>query len=562
MNKVTPFETFGLGVSFNLSQDLLRDKNVTAVLEEYFIQSDRITSPLTEAILITIYIIMSLSAIISNSLILKVILQTAKLYVPTYILLVNLMIADLALALVCMPFTLIIFIRQSWPFGWLMCKIIPMTQGVAVLATSLTIAMIATDRCLRITSMKPISLNQVSRKKCSRNKLTIEICLIWIVPVIIALPQALYQEQVEIGIPGTYSFYKCVEKWPGNSRAIYSLSVLFIQLIVPSTCLLISYFRIRMCLKKKFLRISESLVALNSYNNANGNVASNSALKGTPNATALADAAIIHDSDNNIPRAKKCGKITRNDLFSLKNQHNREQLYVRGDKCNQIIIDVVKSKLSKCHTKHSIDSNNDNSSSSGPESFDGSNNDFEHSHDDCPGNNNYQEDLNIPGHPETPKPGAIERDEMLREKKKGRKAIASCVLQGISLNLTGLDNDGSLRSYKLDGHDKGSPVNDIRADRIIREIYRNKRVTNTLLFVTATFAFGWIPWNLTNIYLDFSIQPVISADVIYSLMACCHILAMTSATVNAVLYGYTNCNIRRELRRFTTFNLSALSPPN
>lgn len=514
-------EAFGLD-TFNLTHEALNDKNITAILQDYFLGSDRMTSPVTEAILIIIYLVMSVSAIITNTLILKVILRTTKLYVPTYLLLVNLMVADLALAVVTMPFTLIIFIRKSWPFGWVFCKIIPMTQGVAVIATSLTIAMIAADRCFRITSMTPIASHTIQRYSFSKPKLFFEIGLIWVISIIIALPQALYQEQAEIGIPNLYSYYKCVEKWPPHSRAIYSLSVLFFQLIIPSACLLISFFRIRIYLKSRLSSLSEVLASINCTNNSTSGTIRH--VRGSGDAS-VADAIGTFITRNSSSQSKKSFYSRKNDITDYNDSNGTYE---------HIVIDV--GKITNVNNSSPIKINQLNVS---PD------NSWILKENSCEMNiNNCNEKLN--GEEYKTQSQSSNSTPSSHQSLSNSKPFNFKVM---NLNLSNLDHESSSKSFKITNIGQGSPITDCQADRIIREIYRNRRVTNTLLIVTGAYAFCWIPWNLVNSYLDFFPTPMIPADMIYSLLACCHVIAMTSATINALLYGYTNSNIRRELRR-------------
>lgn len=554
-------EAFGLDHAFNLTQEALKDKNITALLEAYFLGSDRMVSPVSEAFLVTIYALMSLSAIVTNGCILKVILRTTKLYIPTYLLLVNLMIADLALAIVTMPFTLVMFIKKSWPFGWLFCKIIPMTQGVAVIATSLTIAMIAADRCFRITSMTPpMSTNSGPRGgNFSKPKLFIEIGLIWVISIIIAFPQALYQEQVEIGIPNLYSYYKCVEKWPTHSRAIYSLSVLFFQLIIPSACLLISFFRIRMCLKNRLSNVSEALASINCTNNSTSGTIRNG-IRGSGDAS-------VGDT---IGGGGSGGFITRNS-----SSHSKKSFYLKKEDFNElndsngtyehIIIDVGKiSHVNHHHNHHHHHTHHHQQQQQQQNHV----NSYKITEINVSPANSWiiNEKCNEMNINDNLTNGCIEKlndeDEFKVNTAQSTSSNSSPTshqslptgnpfkFKVMNLNLNNLENESSSKSFKINNNGQGSPMTDSHADRIIREIYRNRRVTNTLLCVTGAFAFCWIPWNLVNSYLDFSPAPaMIPTDMMYSLLACCHVIAMTSATINALLYGYTNSNIRRELRR-------------
>lgn len=370
---------------FNLTELALNDSRVKKVLQE-FLGSDHLTSKKMEAVLVTIYSLISLTALVANSVIVTVIIRTKRLCVPTHLLLLNLMIADLLLSTVCMPFTLISFIRKSWPFGWICCKIIPLIQGTAVFASSITIAVIAADRWYRITSGVPVNNNNnFSLALFSRKKLFFEVALIWLASVCCALPMAIFQVEVEIGFPGIVSYPKCIEKWPNHSFGFYSLTVLVIQLIIPMTCLLVSFFKIRNHLQ--------------------------------------------HNLDKMLP-----------DGLSL--QHRMLAITLRRGSSNESTLTTLEVRS---------------------------------------------------------------------------------------------------KSFEELGQEEN------RRTRILREIERNRKVTNILLSVSASFIFCWMPWNAINILMDFE-GSLIPADVAYALLATCHIIAMLSAVANPLLYGYTNTNIRRELR--------------
>lgn len=75
-----------------------------------------------------------------------------------------------------------------------------------------------------------------------------------------------------------------------------------------------------------------------------------------------------------------------------------------------------------------------------------------------------------------------------------------------------------------------------------------KRKTNILLAMIAiVFVFSWIPLNISNILADFQFQifrnQVIDINLVFVV---CHILVLSSACTNPVLYGWLNDNFRKE----------------
>ena len=91
----------------NVSEGYIHDHrdSIRNILESHYLGNDKMTSNLIEYLLIAVYGSLSVSAIISNLLILIVILKTKKLMISTNLLLINLLIADLILAIFCIPFT-------------------------------------------------------------------------------------------------------------------------------------------------------------------------------------------------------------------------------------------------------------------------------------------------------------------------------------------------------------------------------------------------------------------------------------------------------------------------
>ena len=55
----------------------------------------------------------------------------------------NLAVADLAVALFCIPVTLIYFELGTWKFGYAMCKILPFVQAISVMGSVGTLTVIS-----------------------------------------------------------------------------------------------------------------------------------------------------------------------------------------------------------------------------------------------------------------------------------------------------------------------------------------------------------------------------------------------------------------------------------
>ncbi|XP_043197732.1 neuropeptide Y receptor type 5-like [Amphibalanus amphitrite] len=94
-------------------------------------------------------------------------------------------------------------------------------------------------------------------------------------------------------------------------------------------------------------------------------------------------------------------------------------------------------------------------------------------------------------------------------------------------------------------------------NRIKTEIQRNRRVTLVLTLIVAVYAVSWLPYHLFSVSDE--LQAVWASSRNYNLVfAICHLLAMTSAVTNPVLYGLLNTNFQREWRQLVPRGLSSL----
>ncbi|XP_071540429.1 neuropeptide Y receptor type 6-like isoform X2 [Panulirus ornatus] len=85
------------------------------------------------------------------------------------------------------------------------------------------------------------------------------------------------------------------------------------------------------------------------------------------------------------------------------------------------------------------------------------------------------------------------------------------------------------------------------ARRAQREIERNRRTTILLTAIAVTFAICWLPWHVVNLLADFHYVGFKEPEYFYVVFGSCHAVAMSSACINPILYGWLNTNLRREL---------------
>ncbi|KAA0190649.1 hypothetical protein HAZT_HAZT011703 [Hyalella azteca] len=75
---------------------------------------------------------------------------------------------------------------------------------------------------------------------------------------------------------------------------------------------------------------------------------------------------------------------------------------------------------------------------------------------------------------------------------------------------------------------------------------RNRKTNILLISIAIIFCLSWLPLNLYNIIADFSNPFGDDTDAMLMVYAICHLLGMSSACSNPVLYGWLNDNFRKE----------------
>ncbi|XP_065224090.1 neuropeptide Y receptor type 2-like isoform X2 [Planococcus citri] len=80
-----------------------------------------------------------------------------------------------------------------------------------------------------------------------------------------------------------------------------------------------------------------------------------------------------------------------------------------------------------------------------------------------------------------------------------------------------------------------------------REVRRNRRTMWILSCIAIVFALSWLPLTTFTVILEFGIYTFKTPTSMYMTFVVCHMVAMTTAGTNPLLYGYMNTNFRRDL---------------
>ncbi|XP_076441136.1 QRFP-like peptide receptor [Babylonia areolata] len=188
----------------------------------------------------------------------------------------NLALADLLVGLFCIPITAVRYLYQVWVFGELMCKVTGYLQGISIVASVLTIVLMAADRYVAI--LRPMRNRHVFSVRRVRHL----VVLTWLLAAVIVLPllivrrveyhdlgvtmqQQQQQQQQQLAVnavlvpdlpPHTPHFRDfpdfphvsvqyCTEAWPSaGSRQLYDSVLVGAVYVLPAALTVALYTRI------------------------------------------------------------------------------------------------------------------------------------------------------------------------------------------------------------------------------------------------------------------------------------------------------------------------------
>lgn len=149
--------------------------------------------------------------------------------------LINLALADLMMAIICLPFSFLSALLKEWVFSAPMCPIILFIQMLSVTVSVYTNTAISIDRCLAIKY--PLKLMQASRQHIRWT-----IAIIWVLSMCLSAVQLGVSRQVDAD-----GISVCQEVWPTpkpggvNLRQLYTVAVLIITYVIPVLVIITMY---------------------------------------------------------------------------------------------------------------------------------------------------------------------------------------------------------------------------------------------------------------------------------------------------------------------------------
>ncbi|KAM5288976.1 endothelin receptor type B [Ctenodactylus gundi] len=132
--------------------------------------------------------------IIGNSTLLKIIYKNKCMRNGPNILIASLALGDLLHIVIDLPINVYKLLAEDWPFGVEMCKLVPFIQKASVGITVLSLCALSIDRYRAVASWSRIKGIGVPKWTA------VEIALIWVVSVVLAVPEAIGFDMITMDI--------------------------------------------------------------------------------------------------------------------------------------------------------------------------------------------------------------------------------------------------------------------------------------------------------------------------------------------------------------------------
>lgn len=203
-------------------------KNATATEEIPVFLTQRIV----QQVFYGVIFVLSLTG---NAAMLAVLCKGCRLSSHKNILLVNMILAESAVAVTCIPIDFaLLFLKDGWVFGSFMCHVLWPMQTAPFGALVLTLTAMSIQRYRGI-------VNHLQRRKAGRESSRATVAFIWVFSLIIVVPYGVFLRLVD---------GECIETWGTIGGQVYTLGLFAFHYAIPLTIITFCYARIAVRIRR------------------------------------------------------------------------------------------------------------------------------------------------------------------------------------------------------------------------------------------------------------------------------------------------------------------------
>ncbi|XP_054157482.1 G-protein coupled receptor 83-like [Oppia nitens] len=190
------------------------------------------------------YSLIILVSLIGNLIVLRVIFGKQRSLTTTNILIANLAVADLLMTVMNIPFNIARILLDNWPFGQILCVLVPLIQSISVYCSSITMMFIAIERYKSLIYSTHITRGYCLGKCFPFGKI---LSIIWLSSILLSVHNGVFNRIFIVKITKNSSLVRCRIEYPEPRivwrQTLTSLTFLT-QYLIPITITCICYLKI------------------------------------------------------------------------------------------------------------------------------------------------------------------------------------------------------------------------------------------------------------------------------------------------------------------------------
>ncbi|XP_019382294.1 PREDICTED: neuromedin-B receptor [Gavialis gangeticus] len=221
------------GVPGELEEDLLPPATQAAVF-------------IIRCVIPSLYLLIITLGLLGNITLMKVFITNSAMRSVPNIFISSLAAGDLLLLVTCVPVDASRYFLEEWMFGEVGCKLIPAIQLTSVGVSVFTLTALSADRYKAIVNPMDIQASSAVLWTC------IKAIAIWIISMLLAVPEAVFSELAIINDTDNVSFLDCIP-YPQTDEMhpkIHSVLIFLVYFLIPLAIISIYYYHIARTLIK------------------------------------------------------------------------------------------------------------------------------------------------------------------------------------------------------------------------------------------------------------------------------------------------------------------------
>ncbi|XP_007904546.2 neuromedin-B receptor [Callorhinchus milii] len=187
-----------------------------------------------------IYLLIITVGLLGNITLVKVFVANSAMKSVPNIFISSLAAGDLLLLVTCVPVDAARYFFEEWIFGTVACKLIPLIQLTSVGVSVFTLTALSADRYKAIVNPMDVQSSNAVLHTC------LKAVTIWLVSVLLAVPEAVFSEVVQHHIGDNDSFTACVP-YPLTNKThpkVHAVLIFLVYYLVPLSVISVYYCHI------------------------------------------------------------------------------------------------------------------------------------------------------------------------------------------------------------------------------------------------------------------------------------------------------------------------------